>query len=169
MSIYNTWVTRSDLPGAAQIALLLLLAIVVVLVASERWARGKQRYSSSAQRSRAFEPRRVSPAKGLLLFATGLLPDSVGFAAPAAYLVVEAWKRVEFAGLSPRFLIEAVNTIGLASFATSHDDPFRPACRLCRPSASRCGIGVVSPALDARLCRSRYGRRDRNPHRPRDI
>jgi len=117
VSIYTTWVTRSDLPGAAQIALA-LLAIVVILVGWERWARGKQRYTSSAQRNRAFEPRRVSTAKGLLLFATGLLPILVGFAAPAAYLVVEAWKRVEFAGLSPRFLVEAVNTIGLAVFAT---------------------------------------------------
>ncbi|MCR2379330.1 ABC transporter permease subunit, partial [Salmonella enterica] len=42
VSIYTTWVTRSDLPGAAQIALALLL-IVVCLVSLERWARRKQR------------------------------------------------------------------------------------------------------------------------------
>ncbi|MBW9064914.1 iron ABC transporter permease [Rhizobium herbae] len=118
VSIYTTWVTRSDLPGAAQIALA-LLAMVVALVAWERWGRGKQRYASSAQRSRAFEPGRVSSATGLLLFIAGLLPILVGFAAPAAYLVVAAWKRVEFAGFSSRFFYEAANTIGLAAAATA--------------------------------------------------
>ncbi|WP_234937474.1 ABC transporter permease [Rhizobium herbae] len=117
VSIYTTWITRSDLPGASQIALSLLL-VVVTLVAFEKWARGKQRYSTGAQRNRAFEPRQVSAGLGLVLFITVLLPIVVGFAAPATYLAVEAWKRLEFAGLSARFLGEAFNTIVLATFAT---------------------------------------------------
>ena len=117
VSIYTTWITRTDLPGASQIALSLLM-VVVALVAFEKWARGKQRYSTGAQRSRAFEPRRVSTAKGLALFSAGLLPILIGFGAPAIYLVNEAWKRIEFAGLSSRFLSEAFNTIVLASAAT---------------------------------------------------
>ncbi|WP_426126031.1 ABC transporter permease [Pararhizobium sp. PWRC1-1] len=117
VSIYTTWITRTDLPGASQIALSLLM-VVVVLVAFEKWARGKQRYSTGSQRSRAFEPRRVSSAKGLILFAAGLSPILIGFGAPAIYLVSAAWKRIGFAGLSPRFLNEAFNTIVLASAAT---------------------------------------------------
>lgn len=117
VSIYTTWITRTDLPGASQIALSLLM-VVVALVALEKWARGKQRYSTGAQRSRAFEPRRVSSVKGLALFFAGLLPILIGFGAPAIYLVNEAWKRIEFAGLSSRFLNEAFNTIILASAAT---------------------------------------------------
>lgn len=117
VSIYTTWVTRSDLPGAAQIALALLL-IVVVLVSLERWARRKQRFTVSAQRSRSFEPRRVSARYGWLLLLVGALPVLVGFAAPATYLVIQAWKRVRFAGISPRLYDEAINTIALASAAT---------------------------------------------------
>ena len=117
VSIYTTWITRSDLPGAAQIALA-LLAIVVALVAWERWARRRQRYSAGAQRSWPFEPRPIPGIKGIALFLAGLVPILIGFAAPAAYLVVEAWKRVEFAGLSPRFLTEAFNTIALSTSAT---------------------------------------------------
>lgn len=117
VSIYTTWVTRSDLPGAAQIALSLLF-IVVALVAVERWARREQRYSISAQRSRSFEPSRVTASQGLLFFCTALIPILVGFIFPAIYLAIEAWQRFRFAGLSPRFLAEATNTIVFASIAT---------------------------------------------------
>jgi iron(III) transport system permease protein len=48
VSVYTTWVTKSDLPGAAQIARSMLFN-VVALVALERWARRKQRYAVSAQ------------------------------------------------------------------------------------------------------------------------
>ncbi len=118
VSIYTTWVTRSDLPGAAQIALALLL-IVVILVSLERWARRKQRFTASAQRSRNFEPRRVSTRMGLFLLILGSIPILLGFIAPASYLVIQAWKRVQFAGISPRLYDEAVNTIILASAATA--------------------------------------------------
>ncbi len=117
VSIYTTWITRNDLPGAAQIALALLL-VVVTLVTLERWARRRQRYSTGAQRHQRFEPHRPSPIKGWLLFAAGALPILIGFVAPALYLSSEAWKRVQFAGLSERFFAEALNTIVLALLAT---------------------------------------------------
>lgn len=117
VSIYTTWITRTDLPGASQIALGLLF-IVVALVAMERWARRRQRYATDARRSRPFEPRRVSRIRGLLLFTAGLLPVFLGFGAPAIYLTVEAWKRYQFAGLSSRILSEAVTTLSIAAIAT---------------------------------------------------
>lgn len=117
VSIYTTWVTRSDLPGAAQIALALLL-IVVFLVSLERWARRKQRFASSAKRSQHFTPYKVSPIRGLIFFSIGALPVLLGFVFPAIYLAVEAWKRMRFAGISPRLYDEIINTITLASTAT---------------------------------------------------
>ncbi|WP_404947075.1 ABC transporter permease [Rhizobium terrae] len=117
VSIYTTWITRSDLPGASQIALLLLL-IVVGLVALERWARRRQRYSADARRHRSLKPHCITGIKGMILFMLGFTPILIGFAAPALYLVTEALKRVRFAGLSPRLQHEAVNTISLAAIAT---------------------------------------------------
>ena len=117
VTIYTTWITRTDLPGASQIALALLV-IVVAFVALERWARRKQRYATDARRSRQFVPQKVPPLKGALFLVAGLLPIVFGFGAPAIYLTVEAWKRYRFAGLSPRIVDEAFNTLALASFAT---------------------------------------------------
>lgn len=117
VSIYTTWITRSDLPGAAQIALALLL-IVIALVTMERWARRKQRYATDARRSRGMTPQRVPRWKGMLVLGACLTPVLLGFGAPALYLATEAWKRYRFAGLSPRILDEAVNTIAIATTAT---------------------------------------------------
>ncbi|MBW9091947.1 iron ABC transporter permease [Rhizobium wenxiniae] len=117
VSIYTTWITRTDLPGASQIALALLL-IVVALVAFERWARRKQRYATDARRSRGLEPLKVNLLKGVLLFTAGAIPVLLGFVAPALYLTTEAWKRYQFAGLSPRLLNEAISTLTIATIAT---------------------------------------------------
>lgn len=117
VSVYTTWVTRSDLPGAAQIALV-MLSLAVALVSVERWARRRQRYSSSAQKARSFAPHRLGPVSGLAALALGLIPVFIGFVAPASYLAVEAWKRFRFAGLSPRLLSETVNTVTLSAIAT---------------------------------------------------
>jgi len=117
VSIYTTWITRTDLPGASQIALALLL-IVVALVAVERWARRKQRYATDARRSRGLTPQKVPAVKGILLFLAGALPVLLGFAAPALYLTTEAWKRYQFAGLSSRLVGEAISTLTIAILAT---------------------------------------------------
>ena len=117
VSIYTTWITRTDLPGAAQIALALLL-IVVALVGLERRARRRQRYMTDARRSRKFLATRVAPLRGMLIFAVGIMPVLLGFVAPFLYLADEAWKRYQFAGLSPRIQDEAVNTIVIATVAT---------------------------------------------------
>lgn len=117
ISVYTTWVTRSDLPGAAQIALAMLV-LVVALVVLERWARRRQRYWTAAQRTRSFAPHRLPLLPGLAALFLGLVPVLIGFVAPALYLAVEAWKRFRFNGVSDRLLFEAVNTVALSAIAT---------------------------------------------------
>ena len=117
VSIYSTWVTRADLPGAAQIALALLLG-VVALVSLERWARRKQRYTLGTQRPHPTVPERIDGWRGSVLLGLASLPILLGFVFPAAHLVVESYKRWNFAGISDRLATEALTTVVLAATAT---------------------------------------------------
>jgi iron(III) transport system permease protein len=116
-SIYTTWVVRTDLAGAAQIAMSMLV-FVVALVTVERLARRGQRYMSNAQRPRPMPPRRLSGLKGVIALLLGLLPIAIGFLGPAIYLVVAAVRRLEFAGLSGALVRAAINTVSISAIAT---------------------------------------------------
>ena len=117
LSVYSTWINQSNLPGAAQIALV-MLAVVVLLIFVERWARRRQRFAAATQRATRAARRRLDGARKWLALLIGLVPVLIGFLVPAAYLVSEAVKRIEFAGLSSRILSETVNTIGVSAVAT---------------------------------------------------
>ena len=54
ISIYTTWITRSNLQGAAQIAIV-MLAVVTLLIYMERYARRRQRYAIT-QRMHPIQP-----------------------------------------------------------------------------------------------------------------
>ncbi len=117
VSIYATWINRSNLPGAAQIALA-MLAIVIALVLLERWARRRQRYVSQAQRARRAAPLRLAGWRAGLAVCAASAPILIGFLMPAAHIAMEAVKRVRFAGLSPQIGREILTTILIASAAT---------------------------------------------------
>jgi iron(III) transport system permease protein len=118
VSIYTTWITRSDLPGAAQIALV-LLALVAGVVLLERWARRRRQYANDAQGPRPMSPHRLSGVRALVAVILASIPVAIGFVVPAAYLVSESWKRMQFAGLAPALLTEALNTVLVAVLATA--------------------------------------------------
>lgn len=116
-SVYTTWIIRTDLPGAAQIALAMLV-VVVTLVLLERWARRNRGFAASAQRARPMPPQRLTGLAGAAAFALGALPILIGFLAPASYLIVEAMERVEFAGFSATLVRAAMNTVSVSAAAT---------------------------------------------------
>lgn len=118
ITVYTTWVTRSDLPGAAQIALAMVL-LVVALVSLEKWARRRQRYTAAAQRPRSLPRHPLRGRAGLAALALGLLPVTLGFLLPALHLTIEAWRRFQFAGVSDLLLIEARNSFLLSLCATA--------------------------------------------------
>lgn len=113
VAVYTTWITRSDLAGAAQIACA-MLAVVVLLVLLEQHGRRHQRFGS-AQRMRAIRPRRLRGAAAWGACALGWLPVLLGFAAPAAYLAWESFKRLRLGGgVSGGLLASLFNTLALA-------------------------------------------------------
>lgn len=117
VSVYTSWVTRSDLPGAAQIALV-MLAVVALLVVLERLARRRQRFAGAAQRLRPASPVRLSGLRGWAALALGLAPVALGFAAPLFWLVSEASGRIGTAGISAQLWAELRATLLLAGAAT---------------------------------------------------
>jgi iron(III) transport system permease protein len=118
VSIYSTWVNRSDLAGAAQIALA-MLAVVVVLLVIERLARRRQRYAGGAQKSRRMAPQRIGGSRAAAVAALLALPVLLGFVAPAGYLVAKAVERMRFAGFPPQLLEVTLDTLKLATLATA--------------------------------------------------
>lgn len=142
VSIYSTWINRSNLPGAAQIALL-MLAIVVALILIERWARRRQHFATSVQRSQALIPRRLSGIRGWVALLLGALPILFGFLIPASYLVSESVKRIRFTGIAPAIYVETGNTIAISAVATV----VTLALGLCVAYAARLDRGVGSTTL----------------------
>lgn len=116
-TIYTTWIVRTDLAGAAQIAIG-MLAIVLAVLMLERWARRNQRFASTAQNSRQMQRQKLKGLGALIALALGVTPILIGFAGPALYLVVAALRRLEFAGLSTSLVRATFNTVSVSALAT---------------------------------------------------
>lgn len=118
VTVYTTWVSRSDLAGAAQIACAMLLVVVAVMTL-ETLGRRRQRYSGPKQLG-TIAPVPLDGARGWLATGLAALPVLVGFVAPATYLLVEASRRLlTDQPLSTGLLSSAVNTVGLALGVTA--------------------------------------------------
>lgn len=117
VAIYTTWVTRSDLAGAAQLACAALFT-VALLVLLERHGRRRQRYGS-ARRMQTMQPRPLTGLRGWSATVFAALPVLIGFVAPAAYLGWETAKRLHLGdGVSPELLTGLANTFKLAGGVT---------------------------------------------------
>lgn len=117
VAVYTTWVTRSDLPGAAQIALAMLL-VVVALILLERLIRRQRRYANDARDAQPLARVRLRGIAAATAASACALPVLVGFAVPTAYLALQSASRVRFAGFSPVLIGEVLNTVTLAGVAT---------------------------------------------------
>ena len=139
VSVYVTWITRSSLEGAAQIALM-ILALVAALVALEGWARSRARGAHAVREGVRPDRRVLSPLAGLLAMLFCALPVLLGFVVPVSYLVWAAWRRVAEFGLPP----ELGNWIGNSALLSAS------ATLLVLPAALLLAFGARGEAMPDR-------------------
>jgi iron(III) transport system permease protein len=111
--IYRAWFSLGDRTAAAQLAAC-LLGFVLLLLALERFSRGRARYHDGGRGRRAAARARLAGWPGWLAFVACLLPLLVGFALPAGLLVNLALGEPE-GEFASRFVTLAGNSLALAS------------------------------------------------------
>lgn len=111
-SIYDTWLNRSSLAGAAQIALM-LLAFVAFLMYVENKMRAQQKYSDSRNKVTNNEAINLHGYKAALASLWCLLPLFLGFLIPFWQLLKFTFQRLEL-GLKPELYQAAYNSILVA-------------------------------------------------------
>lgn len=116
-SIYSTWVQRSNLGGAAQLAAVMLL-LIAVLFAGERAARGGARIHHTTGRYRAIPFQDLDGWKGVTAAALSALPVIFGFVVPVLIILQDAATHAAGA-LSSGFLSAAANSLLLAVIAAA--------------------------------------------------
>ncbi len=118
LSIFNTWLNRSSLPGAAQIACIMLLA-VAALIALERYGRRRQGFIGLD--TRPGRARRIALTGGTrwLALAGCMLPVCLGFLIPLFHLTYEVIVRGLLIGFDPSLVRHTLNTVMLAGSATA--------------------------------------------------
>jgi len=92
VTVYTTWVTRSDLAGAAQIACT-MLAFIIFTLSLEYYGRKNQRYGVARQ-TQGISPKRLDGWRAVAAFTFTFLPVLFGFLLPALFLLWESYKRL---------------------------------------------------------------------------
>lgn len=113
--IYRTWFSLGDQVAAAQLATM-LLGFVMLLLALERWSRGKRRFDSGRSTHRDQARVKLRGGRGLLAMTACALPLLLGFVLPATVLALMA-ARLEGTVLDGRFFELVLNTVGLGGIA----------------------------------------------------
>jgi iron(III) transport system permease protein len=117
VAIYTTWLTRSDLAGAAQIALV-MLSLVLGLIAIERHVRRRQRFINTDQ-SRPMQARSLRRFQGAAACLFCLLPVLAGFIIPVTHLAWQAFIRLSQTGTVSAALKQAALNSAFVSIAVT--------------------------------------------------
>ncbi len=117
VSVYTTWLERSSLSGAAQIASV-MLAVVFMLLVMERAARGQRQFHHTTGRYRAMPPRTLKGPARIAATTACTVPFLTGFAFPVVVLVQDSITFAEDA-LTNAFWQAALNSmlLGLGAAA----------------------------------------------------
>jgi len=114
-SVYATWLQRSNLGGAAQLATVMLM-FIVILFALERVARGGARIHHTTGRYRSIPFQDIEGWRGYATAALCAMPFLVGFALPFTVLARHAMIHAA-TGLESGFLSATRNSLLLAALS----------------------------------------------------
>lgn len=115
-SVYDVWLNRSSLSGAAQLALAMLV-MVLLLIWLERLGRSRQRFDAGgSSKQRAPTRFTLTGFRAGLVFAVCFLPILFGFVIPGLLLADRASRRLDTL-LTPGFLETVWNSFSLAAIA----------------------------------------------------
>lgn len=117
VGVFTVWLQMDNVGGAAQIALVMLFA-VIALLAAERLARRGRRFHHTTGHDRAIAGYRLTPSRQALAIAACAAPILFGFAVPTATLARYALQSLgtEAAG---DYLDYAANSISLSAAAAA--------------------------------------------------
>ena len=115
VAVYDTWLDRNSLAGAAQLACVMLLFVAALLL-SERALTAKRRFHHTTGKYRDLPEDTLPGWRGRLAAMACALPVLIGFVLPASVLVHDALAHVA-AGLAPEFWQAALNSLLLAGAA----------------------------------------------------
>jgi iron(III) transport system permease protein len=115
VAVYDTWLDRNSLAGAAQIACVMLIFVAGLLLA-ERALRAKRRFHHTTGKYRDLPEDTLSGARGALASLACALPILFGFVLPSLALMHDAARHIA-AGLEPEFWKSALNSLMLAGAA----------------------------------------------------
>ena len=114
-SIYSTWLQRSNLGGAAQIATVMMV-LIVFMFTLERWARDGAKVHHTTGRYRSIPFQDLTGWRGIMAGIIVTLPFVIGFLLPFLQLVRNAVLYAD-AGLESGFFTAASNSLILAAIS----------------------------------------------------
>lgn len=151
-SIYTTWLQRSSLSGAAQIAVILLVFVIGLLMA-ERYARGGGQFHHTTGRFRSIPFSDLEGWRGWLAFGLCALPFVLGFLLPLLMLASNAMRHLEIARASGfwraawnSFFLAGIAALAAVTLAVLLAYARRVASNgFTRPAVTSAGLGYALP------------------------
>lgn len=116
VSIFNTWLNRGSLAGAAQLSCF-ALAIVSALIALERYGRRNANHEFSSESPRLTHRIRLAGLRSWLAFVVCFTPVLIGFFVPLLFLLHQSARRGLFV-TSTTVWRDAFSSVTFATLAT---------------------------------------------------
>lgn len=117
LSIFSTWLNRSSLPGAAQIACVMLFA-VAALIALEHYGRRRQAFTGIDRHPGITRRIALSSSKRWLAAAACFVPVAIGFLVPLTFLANQVVVRGLLLGFDASLFRHTLSTVAIAAVAT---------------------------------------------------